>query len=382
MRIIIDARATLERERCGVATYAAETIRRLAARGNFGYTLWASGSSTRFAVGAEDGWPEDTPTATDDDSIRRVFTARSNRLINSCFAFAGRPRLEDYAGPADLAYLPNLNFLATRLPYVVTVHDLSFIRFPEFFSPKRRAWHHFIRAERLIRCAARIIAVSEHTKTDIQEICGVPANRISVAPPAVHSRYRPQMPEEIARVRAAHNLPERYFLYVGAVEPRKNIEGLISAFEQMPQEYSLVIAGGRGWSNEGIYARARRSTARNRIRFLGYAPEEDKAAIYAGAAAFVFPSFYEGFGMPPVEAMACGTPVVVSHASSLAEAVGDAGLLVNPHDPGTIADAMRAAAEDEKARAILRERGFRQAAKFTWENTAERIEEAFKKTTR
>jgi glycosyltransferase involved in cell wall biosynthesis len=224
--------------------------------------------------------------------------------------------------------------------------------------------------------------VSEHTKADIHELTGVPLDRIDVASPAVHSRYRPQEASEVARVRAQHRLPEKYFLFVGAIEPRKNIEGLIAAFEQLPEEYGLVLAGGSGWANDDIHYRLHNSKAHRRIRHLGYVSEADKAPLYAGAVALVYPSFYEGFGMPPLEAMACGTPAIVSHASSLPEAVGDAGLLINPNDPGTIAAAMLAVATDEPTRALLRERGFKQAAKFTWDETAKRVEEAIAKAAR
>lgn len=372
MRIIVDARTTLENERCGVATYAAETIRRLVARGAHDYTLWASGLKAE--------WPADMPAETADGRVRRVLTKFPNKLINSGFTWLRWPRVEDYVGPGNLLYLPNPHFFATRLPYVVTVHDLSPLRFPEFFSFKRRHFvDHLLGSKRLILGARRVIAVSEHTKADIHELIGVPLDRIDVASPAVHSRYRPQEPAEIARVRTKHHLPEKYFLFMGAIEPRKNIEGLVAAFEQLPEEYGLVVAGGSGWSNRDIHRRLRESKAHRRIRHLGYVPEADKAPLYAGAIALVYPSFYEGFGMPPVEAMACGTPAIVSHAASLPEAVGDAGLLVNPNDPGTIAAAMLAVATDEPTRALLRERGFKQAAKFTWEETARRVEKAIAK---
>jgi glycosyltransferase involved in cell wall biosynthesis len=375
MRIIIDARATMEPQRCGVATYAAEVTRRLVARGTNDYTLWASGSRA--------SWPEDLPTETPDGRVRRVLTTRPNKLVNSGFTCLKWPRVEDYTGPADLLYLPNPHFFATKLTCVVTVHDLSPLRFPEFFSLKRRYFaDRLLGLKKVITGANRIVATSEHTRQDVHEFIGVPLDRIDVASPGMNSRYRPQPPEEIERVRARHRLPEKYFLFVGAVEPRKNIEGLIDAFEQLPEEYGLVIAGGRGWANEGIHRRIHRTKVHKRIRHLGYVPEEDKAPLYAGAVAFVYPSFYEGFGMPPLEVMACGTPAIVSHASSLPEAVGDAGLLVNPNDPGTIAAAMLTAATDEPTRAMLRERGLRQAAKFTWDETARRVEEAFAKAAR
>jgi glycosyltransferase involved in cell wall biosynthesis len=269
-----------------------------------------------------------------------------------------------------------MNFAATDLPYVVTVHDLSFIRFPEFFLPKWRLGHRAIGPTRLIKGAARVVAVSEHTKQDVHELFGVPMDRIVVASPGVSPEFAPQAADDVKAVRARHGLPERYLLFVGTVEPRKNIESVIAAFDCLGGEGHLAIAGGKGWMNRRVYSLAARARRADRIHFLGYVPHADKAALLTGATALVYPSFYEGFGMPPLEAMACGTPVISSHASSMPEVIGDAGLLVNPHDVSAIAEAMQSLITDEAARLIFSERGRARASAFTWAASARRLMDA------
>lgn len=367
MRILIDGRPMLERQRAGVATYAVEMARALAAVApEHDYQIWASGLKA--------AWPADLPRPASGLAYRR--THLPNKLVNAGFRFAAWPRLEDYAGKADFAWLPNLNFLATRLPYAITVHDLSFVRYPDFFTPKTRAWHAALNIPRLLKDAARVIAVSEHTKADLAEIYGVAPEKITVASPGVGPEFRPQAPEKIAELRARLGLPEKYFLFVGAKEPRKNLLGLIEAFERVPGGASLVLAGASGWMNKAVFRRAAASPKRDRILCLGYVAAADKPALYSGALALAYPSFYEGFGIPPVEAMACGTPVLAGHASSFPEVVGDAGVLVDPHNLTSIADGLTMIAEDEKTRALLRTRGLERAKRYTWEASAARLEAA------
>ncbi|HTM68619.1 MAG TPA: glycosyltransferase family 1 protein [Candidatus Binatia bacterium] len=367
MRVIADIRPLLDPRRSGVGTYTAEMVRALAARGAHEYVLWSNGSR---AVP-----PADLPAPSAKVSHR--FTRRPNRLLNASFALLGAPAVESLAGGGDLVYLPNLNFVATRLPLVVTVHDLSFVRFPRFFSAKQRLWHAAVGADRLLRRAAAVVAVSEHTKADVVETYGVPAERVTVASPGVSAAFSPRPGTEIAALRAKLGLHSPYFLFLGSLEPRKNITGLIDAYDRVAGGHDLVIAGGKGWLYRDIFRRAAASPKRDRIRFIGYVEGADKPALYAGASALVYPSFYEGFGMPPLEAMACGTPVVASHASSLGEVVGDAGLLVDPYSPADIAAAMTAVVGDGRLAAELRRRGLERAKRFTWDASAAALEKAF-----
>ncbi len=366
MRVIVDIRPLLEPKRSGVGTYTAEIAKALVRRGAHDYALFANGR-TRV--------PEDVPPPS--PRVTHRFSRYPNRLLNAAFAFLGAPAIERLAGPADVVYLPNLNFAATRLPLVVTVHDLSFVRFPKFFSSKQRLWHAAVGTASLIRRARMVVAVSEHTRRDVIETFGVPEDAVAVAGPGVGPAYGPRPDDEKARVRAKYRLGRPFFLFLGAIEPRKNIVGLIDAYERVDADLDLVIAGGKGWLYEDVFRRAAKSPKRDRIRFVGYVDETDKPALYSAAEALVYPSYYEGFGMPPLEAMACGTPVVASHVSSLGEVVGDAGLLVDPEDAEDIASAMRAVTGDRRLAAELRARGAERARRYTWDASAATLERIF-----
>ncbi|MDD5252027.1 MAG: glycosyltransferase family 1 protein [Patescibacteria group bacterium] len=371
MRISIDIRPMLEANRSGVSGYSAHIVNALACRAKpagWDYALFCNAWNRPL--------PPDLPSA---DWAERRFHHWPNRLLNASFMMLGRPRVEELTGGADLVYLPNINFIATAAPLVVTAHDLSFERFPEFFSAKQRLWHAAIRPRQLFRRAAAVITVSEHTKTDVMELYGVPAEKIHVVPPAPVGDFSRIDAAAISSVRERYSLPDKFFLYLGTIEPRKNLIGLIEAFEKLPRRENLVIAGGRGWLYHDVFRRIAASPARDRIRFLDYFHEADKPALLAAATVFVFPSFYEGFGMPPLEAMAAGTPVVASRVSSLGEVVRDASLLVNPHDIAEIAAAMQAASEDNVLRADLITRGRARAAEFSWDKSAEALENVFAK---
>jgi len=367
MRIIFDIRPLLERRRAGVSLYTANLLQRLLGMSGHDYTLFGNSSGGR--------WPDDLPDRS--GSVSHALSRYPNRLLNLSLTLFGRPRIEELAGDADLVFMPNLNFAATRLPSVVTVHDLSFVRYPEFFSPKQRLWHRLVRPDRLLRQAAAVVAVSEHTRTDLTETYGVPPERIRVVHPGVSAAYRPMAPEETAEVRQRHGLSGPYLLFLGCLEPRKNVIGIIRAYDRLKAGIDLVIAGGRGWLFKDIFREADRARRRDRIRFLGYVPEADKPALLNGATAFVYPSFYEGFGMPPLEAMACGTPVIASHGSSLGEVVGDAGLLVDPYRTDGLREAMARMLEDGPLRANLRARGLERAHRFGWDDSAKKIDRLF-----
>ncbi len=369
MRIAIDIRPLLEPQRAGVSLYALNLVNRLAERGAHDYLLFCNSSRLPF--------PPDAPPESANAS--RFFSRWPNRALNACFAGFGRPRIDRVVGGADLVYLPNLNFAAAGCPMAVTVHDLSFRRYPEFFSAKQRLWHRLVGAERLLNKARTVIAVSRHTKDDIAETYGIDTDRIGVVTPAVSDDYGPATSAQKDAVRRKYGLPERFLLYLGTLEPRKNIEGLIRAFGMAGSDIDLVIAGGKGWMYDRIFRSAKASAKKGHIHFTGYVEETDKPALYSAADAFVYPSFYEGFGMPALEAMACGTPVIASQTSSLGEVVAEAGLLVNPSDPEEMAYAIDSLMTDEKLRSRLAEAGHRRAADYSWDRSAADLEEIFSK---
>jgi glycosyltransferase involved in cell wall biosynthesis len=231
---------------------------------------------------------------------------------------------------------------------------------------------------RSLHRARHVLADSVSTRADLIELMQVPPDQITVIGAGVDERFKPvDEPETLARVRSHYQLPDRYVLSISTLEPRKNFTGLIAAFNLMAissvPDLHLVIAGGKGWLYDDIFAAAEASPLQERIHFAGYVADEDLPALYSLAALFALPSHYEGFGIPVLEAMACGTPVVCADNSSLPEIAGDAALLVEATDTKALADAMHQLSIDTSLREKLIQRGYEQAGRFTWEQAARRL---------
>ena len=265
-----------------------------------------------------------------------------------------------------------------RCRSIVTIHDCIHLMFPEYL-PNRFA-HAYAKASITLaaRRAKRILTVSESSKRDILRFVDVPADRIDVIYNAYDESFAIEPREEdVLRVRERYQLQDPFVLYAGNVKPHKNLERLIEAFGIVRREgldaLKLVLIG----DDISKYAVLRRAVHRlqlhKHVRFLGYLPEETLAVMYRLARVFVFPSLYEGFGLPPLEAMASGTPVITSNASSLPEVVGDAAILVDPYDPDAIAGAIRRVVSDETLRNDLRRRGLARAKEFSWVQSVTRI---------
>jgi glycosyltransferase involved in cell wall biosynthesis len=258
---------------------------------------------------------------------------------------------------------------------VVTVYDLSFLRFPEVFNRSNRLYLGTFTPPSLRR-ADRVITISESTRQDVIELCGVAPEKVTPILLAADGRFRPASPEAVAEFRARRNLPERFVLYLGTLEPRKNVETLVRAYARLRQagsvDHVLVLAGGKGWLYDSIFALVQRLGLADVVRFPGFVPADEQALWYSSATVFAFPSRFEGFGLPLLEAMACGTPVVSSWASSLPEVVGDAGLLVDP------SDALRQLLEDEARRLALASAGLARAQTFSWRRMAEETVQVYR----
>ncbi len=268
--------------------------------------------------------------------------------------------------------------LACPVPSVVTIHDLAFIRFPHTFRSYNRTYLDL--ATRVsARRASCILAVSEHTRREVIGLLGVPAERVIVTPNAARRHFRPPDPVALARFRARQGLPEDFVLFVGTLEPRKNLTTLLEAYGQVARQSDLplLVGGGKGWLFAPVFERLDALGLRDRVKFIGYIDEEELPLWYAAATLFVFPSLYEGFGMPPLEAMACGTPVITSNSASLPEVVGDAGIMVSPTDADALAEAILALLHNPDLRSDLRERGLRRASLFSWHTMARRTYEAY-----
>lgn len=276
-----------------------------------------------------------------------------------------------FAGPADLYHFPNFVIPPlTRGGSIVTIHDMSFIRHPEFAEPKNlRYLSATIR--RTAHKADAIVTDSKFSAMEIQDLLGIPAGRVFPIHLGVAPECRPPSPDDIANTRRILDLDRPYLLTVGTIEPRKNLPLLVEAFEQLKDfDGDLVVAGMTGWKFEPILDRIKTSSAASRIRLLSYVPDGELPGLYAGAAVFAIPSVYEGFGLPPLEAMACGTPVVSSRGGSLPEVLGDAAILVEEFNAGAWATALQSLLSDAALRTRLVAAGLRHAAQFTWRETA------------
>lgn len=282
--------------------------------------------------------------------------------------------------PDVLHYPANFGPALAQKGLVVTVHDLGFLRCPEWF-PKDRAWYYRLLAKRTAHTASRVIADSHATREDLMALTKMPADRIDVIPLGVSPHFRPQDAAAQAEVRARHGLPEQFFLYVGTLEPRKNLPRLIAAYARIAKDThcDLVIAGREGWKVDTMRAAVAESGCAERIHFPGYLPQEALPAALSAARAFVWPSLFEGFGLPPLEAMASGCPVLTSNTSSLPEVTGDAALLVDPQNIDAIADALLTLGNDDARCADLRARGLQRALQFTWARTAQETLETYRR---
>ncbi len=254
---------------------------------------------------------------------------------------------------------------------VVTLHDLAFLLYPATHTEDSRGY--YAASGESVRKAERVIAVSQRTASDAVRLLGVDPVRMRVVPEAAAPGFSPRGAAEFDAIAQRLHLDARpYALFVGTLEPRKNLPLLLDAFSEVrgDLDVQLLIVGGRGWLDEPIFAAHARSGLADNVRFLGTLDEDDLAALYSHAAAFVLPSLYEGFGLPVLEAMACGAPVICSNAGPLPEVAGDAAVLLDPHDPGPWADAMLAVLSNSQLASALRQKGFARAATFSWARAA------------
>ncbi len=284
--------------------------------------------------------------------------------------------------PVDVLHVQFTSPPFAPCPVVVSIHDLSFEHLPETFNRRSRAQLRFT-VRRSARMAARVLALSEHARLDIISTYKIAPDRVTAIPIAAPTHFRPVEDEyELQRVRQTYGINGDYILSVSSIQPRKNLTRLLSAYERLRRTRpegslpQLVLVGKRAWLyRETLKAIEKLGTG---VIVTGYVPETDLPALYSGALCFVYPSFFEGFGLPPLEAMKCGTPVITGDRTSLPEVVGDGGVLVNPFDIDAIASAIATMVDDSSFRSRLRIESLNRARIFDWRETARRTLEVYK----
>jgi len=346
-RVVVDG-SGLERPAAGVGVYTSQILR----------AMGVERPDCRLIVyGPRRAWMH-APNA----AYRLMPSARLIGRHLQWPAAIRRLRPDAYFGPAGALPLG-----AVGCPSVITIHDLAIYRNARWFPGGQPLSTRLVVPRSVLR-ADVIVAVSDHTARDVVEIFGVDRRRIEVVPHGVSPRFHPMGGEELADARAKFRLPDRFILFVGTIEPRKNLDTLLDAWVLMRDRPDLVVVGSWGWLYEPIRAKMERLGPR--LHHLDGIAPDDLPAIYNLARALAHPAWYEGFGLPPLEAMACGTPVVVADTSSLPEVVGDAGMTVAPGDAEAWRKALERVVEDTELAAGMRHRGILRAAQFSWERAA------------
>ncbi len=384
MRVLFNG-VTLLKPKTGIAHAAANLHTALAT--NFPadtFWLYPGARVSRVAgrlFGPSATAPRAEPAAAARPNPVTRFAARAARAAAG-FGYAAHFRSAARLGRFDLYHEPNFVPFRTGLPLVVTVFDLSVLLFPQW-HPAERVRTHEAAFARGIELADHVLVGTEAVRAEARRHLGLAADRVTAMLCGVGPQFRPQPEGAIAAVRARYGLGARYTLYVGTVEPRKNVGTLLRAFCDLPPELRdrcpLVLAGGWGWKAEAERELFRAEARDKGVLHIGYVPDGDLPALYAGADALLYPSFYEGFGMPPVEAMACGTPAVTSTADAVREVVGGHALTLDPNDLAGWRGVLARVAAEPDFLAEYRRRGAAHAATFTWDACARTVYGVYRK---
>lgn len=300
-----------------------------------------------------------------------------NKVLNSSMAFFDYPKLDTLVGGVDVWFSPNMIFsrVSRSTPSVLTVHDIAFHLLPESLSIKRKIWHDVVDLPGLIDRAKKVIAVSEATRRDLVQHYGIAEEKVVV----VHSGLRPThaiTPEFADDVLKKFNITPPFFLFFATLEPRKNAAALVAAYQEYREKSkkpaSLVFAGSAGWLTKKLVSEVTSSHFANECVFTGEVSEDEKIALYRRAEALIYPSLYEGFGFPPLEAMQEGTPVITAAAASLPEIVDGAAFFIDPYDIASIREALLHVEEDEDLRKRLVDRGHHFVSQYSWNTAAKK----------
>ncbi len=376
MNIGIDIRVLARGARTGVEEYLINLLAHLLPKGDINYQLFYNA----FRKDKLDyDWLSFKNVQLKDFKI-------PNRLLFLSARYFNQPKIDHLLKGIETYFNPHffVSPVSSRCRKVMTFHDLSFEHYPEFFSWRKRIWQKFLmRTKKEAQKADKIIVVSNSTKNDLVNLYQIKEEKIKVIYSGIGDEFKPinDQKEKLNYVREKYNLPNNFILYFGTIEPRKNLVNLIKAFEVLREKHSirLVIAGTKGWLFKDVFKTVRESKYRNDIAFTGFVDQEDKPALYNLASLFVYPSFFEGFGFPPLEAMASGIPTIVSNSSSLPEIVSQGALMINPKNMDELAWAMSLALTDHDLRNNLIKKGLEQARMFSWHKCAQETLEVLKR---
>jgi glycosyltransferase involved in cell wall biosynthesis len=363
MNIGVDIRCLMEAQRTGVGEYTYELLNAvfLQDKENQYYLFYNSSKDVSNNIPK---WEQ--------ENVHYICLKWPNKFLN-LLVWLRFVKLDNLINKKlDYWFSPNLNFtnLSKRVKHIQTIHDLSFEIMPECFSKKRQWWHKFLNPKKQCKKANIILTPSENTKHDVVNIWQISDSKIQVLYPGLSSSFRSQISDcRFDKIKEKYDLPEKYILYLGTLEPRKNIEGFIQAYKQLKGgKCGLIIAGSKGWKYEDIMKMIEKT---NGVRYIGYIEEEEKQELYKNSSLFVYPSLYEGFGLPVLEAMACGVPVITSNRSSLPEVVRNSAYLLNPYNVDEITRGVREVLQNEKIRGQIIQKQKKQVEKFSWDKTAE-----------
>ncbi|MCF7820724.1 MAG: glycosyltransferase family 4 protein [Candidatus Pacebacteria bacterium] len=375
MKIGVDIRSLMDKNFSGVSTFTYNLLLNLLKIDSKNQYVFYYNSLTKVKL------PEFS------DKVKIIKTSYPNKVFNyflqKTFSY---PKIDKYMGGLDLFFAPHFNFfsLSPKVKQIITVHDLSFIRYPEFFSSRKNSWHQALNVKRILQQSDMIMTVSQNSRLDILELFSLEENKVKAVYSGIEDKFfQTSSIFELQRVRYNLSLPARFILSLATLEPRKNLEGLIKAYnifrDKRPDlnEVKLVIAGAKGWRYQNIIKAWRESKFKDDIIFLGYVKNEDKKVLYTLAELFVFPSFYEGFGFPVLEAMASKTPVICSFNSSLPEIAGSSALLINPVKSEEIAWAIEQIASSSGLKDYYSQKGYQRSQNFSWQQSAEKYLETF-----
>jgi len=363
MKIGIDIRPLQEKKKSGVGEFTYELLAAL-------FRIDANNEYYLFSNAKNLPAPQIPPTG--NAKVNHIHKKYSNKILNAKFRFFNRPKIDELIGEKlDAFIFPNINFYALTpgIKKFLVIHDLSFEIFPEFYSGKGRLWHKMIHTKNFCHEADKIIAVSKNTKQDLIDLYKIDSDKTDVIYPGISERIKKPVDLSMkTRIKEKYNLSDDFILYLGNIETRKNIAGLIAAYKKLKKEDAIscdLVIGGAS-----IFAKDKEINKEGGIRYIGYVDDEERPALYSLARAFVFPSFYEGFGFPPLEAFCQGAPVIAANTGSLPEILEDAAILINPYSESELGAAIKEVLRDENLRSRLRENGRRAIEKYSWDKTA------------